>query len=156
MTPPLNPATTFPAGEINKVRRIYRAAVADLGPDLDGGSLLDLLADNMARELPYLAALAIAAGLGDKLSETALSLASAVDEPALRDAYDAFITRCRQDGVSLASFECPACGESIETPRPEHGHVYDSITTCPHCEHLFFKVVRSNGTVTTTNPEEHP
>lgn len=41
---------------------------------------------------------------------------------------------------------CPHCSESHQGLKPADGE-YTSITTCPHCDLMFFKRVAANGDV---------
>lgn len=55
--------------------------------------------------------------------------------------YTSFIERAKAGHTTLVQFSCPSCKQDIETiPAPE-GEVWDSLSTCPHCETLFMKVI---------------
>lgn len=65
--------------------------------------------------------------------------------------YQRWIANARAAGQPLAGYSCPHCGQAIETLRPSPDvEPFDSLTTCPHCQQLHFKVVWSNGRVQTT------
>lgn len=49
MKPPIYPRVPYLMDVASECRRIVLAAVSDLGPDLAGGSVLDLCADNIER-----------------------------------------------------------------------------------------------------------
>lgn len=63
--------------------------------------------------------------------------------------YQAYIAKIRAHGHPLASFECPACTQILETERPylDGNEKWDSWGTCPYCESIFFKVVPAHGPV---------
>lgn len=65
--------------------------------------------------------------------------------------YQDWLAHAKGSKVRLAAYACPACLQTVECPRPGNGeHPHDSLMMCPHCEHLHFKVVRSDGSVTLT------
>ena len=66
----------------------------------------------------------------------------------LKQQYLSHIAKLEQQKVPLASYCCPACDYLIKTHRPAAGDVYDTMTTCPNCEELYFMCVQSNGKVT--------
>lgn len=59
----------------------------------------------------------------------------------------AWCERYKSSGKKLAAYDCPQCGYELETPIPPRGNVFDSAVSCPACEWLHFKVVRSSGKV---------
>lgn len=61
--------------------------------------------------------------------------------------YQAFIQRYKAAGKPLAAYNCPVCDFQIETPKPKPGDVYDSLTLCPECDRVHYKVVNSDGQV---------
>jgi len=66
----------------------------------------------------------------------------------LKEAHDKYISRLEESGEKLTKFKCPECGATIKTLVPDSG-VFDTMSQCPECEELFFKVVYANGTVET-------
>jgi len=47
-------------------------------------------------------------------------------------------------------FNCPVCDANIGTLKPDVGeNPFDSLSSCPDCMKVFFKVVESNGCVKT-------
>jgi transcription elongation factor Elf1 len=59
------------------------------------------------------------------------------------------------DESMIAAFNCPHCETEIHTLKPKTvGQEYDSLTICPDCEKLLFKIVDSSGNVTTKYPDE--
>lgn len=57
--------------------------------------------------------------------------------------YTDYNDRLKSQGIKLISFNCPCCSKPIETmPAPE-GDVWDSLSTCPHCDRMFMKI--TNG-----------
>lgn len=58
----------------------------------------------------------------------------------LKQRHDDYIARYKADGKRVHQYRCPECGNSIETPAPPKGDVWDSASSCPHCEKLHFMV----------------
>lgn len=69
---------------------------------------------------------------------------------SLKQEYQAFIAKVRNDGGRLLNFPCPCCQEEIETLAAPDGDVWDTLATCPHCEGVFIKVATSTQVETTT------
>lgn len=65
----------------------------------------------------------------------------------LKQEYTAYISRLKKSRTKLVAYPCPACREEIETLVPPKGRKYDSLTECPHCRELHFKVVDAGGRV---------
>ena len=61
--------------------------------------------------------------------------------------YRSYNRLSRKRGANMARFECPKCKKRLFCMRPPRGDTWDSATTCPYCEVLFFKVVRHAGIV---------
>lgn len=61
----------------------------------------------------------------------------------LKADYLTYIRRIKERGGSLISFKCPHCKFSIKTLPAKAGEVWDTISTCPHCELSFIKI--TNG-----------
>lgn len=56
--------------------------------------------------------------------------------------YTKHIAQLEANGVELVKFNCPDCHEELKTlPAPE-GEVWDTFSTCPHCDELFQKITR--------------
>ena len=64
----------------------------------------------------------------------------------LKQRHDDHIAKLKASGVTLTSFNCPACNTVILTRVPDSG-VYDTVTLCPECEEIFFKIVHADGRV---------
>ncbi|HFK2002896.1 TPA: hypothetical protein ACGW3W_002191 [Pseudomonas aeruginosa] len=58
----------------------------------------------------------------------------------LMQQYTDFTAQLKARGINLLAFNCPKCGGEIETEQPPKDAVWDTFSTCPHCEVLFFKV----------------
>lgn len=71
---------------------------------------------------------------------------------SLKQEYQAFIARVRQNGGWLLTFPCPRCGEKVETLAAPDGAVWDTLATCPHCEGTFIKIITATQ-VTTAIPD---
>ena len=65
----------------------------------------------------------------------------------LKEAHYEHIAKLIEPGVALTEFKCPECSALISTRIPDSG-VYDTMSTCPECEEIFFKIVHANGRVT--------
>jgi hypothetical protein len=65
--------------------------------------------------------------------------------------YNAWIARVPV--TKLSTFDCPCCAESVQTLRPPKGQTWDSLTICPHCESMCFKVAHDDGRVDAYVPE---
>lgn len=60
---------------------------------------------------------------------------------SLKQAYQDFVDHYHANVGPMLSLECPHCEESILTAPAPIGAVWDSLSACPHCEGLYFKVV---------------
>lgn len=64
--------------------------------------------------------------------------------------YLAYFERVRAAGARILAYKCPNCKESIDTVAPNTKRErWDTMTTCPHCHHLHWKVVKCNSVVAT-------
>lgn len=64
----------------------------------------------------------------------------------LKNKYHKYIEKVRASGASILSYDCPACKKSIETEAPSNtNECWDTITICPHCDGLHFKIVRHDS-----------
>lgn len=68
---------------------------------------------------------------------------------ALRRKHDAHIDHVRARGGRVLMLEqLPCCGTSMDVHVPASKHeTWDSLTTCPNCGELFFKVVTRNKAI---------
>jgi DNA-directed RNA polymerase subunit RPC12/RpoP len=49
--------------------------------------------------------------------------------------------RASGDGKRLRTYKCPSCSSDIETFSPARADdVWDTLSTCPHCDAMHFKV----------------
>lgn len=55
--------------------------------------------------------------------------------------YCSWLGRQFTGGVALASYKCPHCKTPLYTIAPENGGVSDSLSNCPVCDGVYFKVV---------------
>lgn len=55
--------------------------------------------------------------------------------------YSYWLARAIGNKTPLAFYDCPHCDASVGTMLPPVGEVYNSFTSCPYCEKLYFKVV---------------
>ncbi|HGT9857414.1 TPA: hypothetical protein ACM5DY_004485 [Escherichia coli] len=65
----------------------------------------------------------------------------------IMNVYKNYIDEAKLKGVKFVSFHCPKCNQEIETQIAQRGEVWDSFSTCPHCEALFMKI--TSGSVVT-------
>lgn len=65
-----------------------------------------------------------------------------------RKALDRWLSQFPDE--QICEFECPHCETQIGTLKPELSSTYSSVTQCPDCSEVFFKVVREDGEVTTS------
>lgn len=61
--------------------------------------------------------------------------------------YNEWASRVHAAGVELAEYPCPHCDFLLHTHMPEGERVYDSLTSCPNCDLMHFKAVKSDGSV---------
>lgn len=59
--------------------------------------------------------------------------------------YADWLTRNMIGGVPLAAYSCPHCAATLHTSLPCIDTDTDSLSTCPACDKLFFKVVSNYG-----------
>ncbi|HBO1323884.1 TPA: hypothetical protein ACPWHI_002318 [Pseudomonas aeruginosa] len=72
--------------------------------------------------------------------------------------YTEYTNRLKAQGVQFLAFDCPRCGFEIETERPPQGELWDTLSSCPHCEALFFEVAtheRAEGRVPACPTTKH-
>ncbi|HEK3481494.1 TPA: hypothetical protein SMW11_003292 [Pseudomonas aeruginosa] len=72
--------------------------------------------------------------------------------------YTEYTNRLKAQGAQFLAFDCPRCGFEIETERPPQGELWDTLSSCPHCGALFFKVAtheRAEGRVPTCSTTKH-
>lgn len=60
----------------------------------------------------------------------------------LKQRYDEYIARCKDSGKPLIGYPCPHCRVTIETLRAPDGEVWDTFSSCPHCDEIHFKITR--------------
>lgn len=58
--------------------------------------------------------------------------------------YLTYIRRVETRGGKLIIFICPDCGQDIKTLPAPAGEIWDTISTCPHCEQSFVKITNGN------------
>ncbi|EBS6311375.1 hypothetical protein PL246_09755 [Salmonella enterica] len=64
--------------------------------------------------------------------------------------YLTYIRQVESRNGKLITFKCPDCNQDIKTLATPAGEVWDTISTCPHCEQSFVKITKGN-TVETVN-----
>ncbi len=68
----------------------------------------------------------------------------------IKESHDKYMAKLRASGVVLTEFNCPDCEALISTRVPD-SDIYDTMSTCPECGEIFFKIVHANGEVKTIN-----
>lgn len=76
------------------------------------------------------------------------------NEPTLLQRHLAYFAGLRKKHVPICHHKCPHCKRKVPSQTPEPGQVFDTMTTCPYCEKMYFKTVKANGHTTTKMPEE--
>lgn len=66
---------------------------------------------------------------------------------SLLEKHIAHIARLRSAKVRILSYQCPKCGETIDTQAAPKGDAWDTLTTCPHCDDLHMKITRHSAVV---------
>lgn len=59
--------------------------------------------------------------------------------------YRQYVQRVESRGEKLICFKCPDCHQSIKTLPAPDGEVWDTISTCPHCERSFIKITHGKN-----------
>lgn len=59
--------------------------------------------------------------------------------------YLKYVRRVEQNGRKLITFKCPDCRRVIKTLPAPAGEIWDTISTCPHCERSFVKITNGNN-----------
>lgn len=61
---------------------------------------------------------------------------------SLLQKYHEYNARLREQGTRMLTFQCPnqGCGNDIEVQAAPKGDTWDTLTTCPHCEQMFFRI----------------
>lgn len=57
------------------------------------------------------------------------------------DDYVAYMDQVRAEGRPIVAYEPPCGCPAIETEAPDDADVWDTLSTCPHCGDLHYKVV---------------
>jgi len=70
-----------------------------------------------------------------------------------KQAYQDFVDRYQAGGDPMLSLNCPHCQGSILTVPAPAGETWDTLSTCPHCGGIYFKVV--TDTVASGTAGEH-
>ena len=75
---------------------------------------------------------------------------------ALTAKYQQWIRKARTRGMNaVAYYSCPACAKVIGTLAAPFGEVWDSLSVCPFCGDLHFKVVDGDTvSATSISPED--
>lgn len=54
----------------------------------------------------------------------------------------AYIERAKAGGTKFVTYNCPRCGEHLETQQGNRGETWDTLCTCPYCDKMHFKITR--------------
>lgn len=65
-------------------------------------------------------------------------------EKSLLELYTERTKRLEAQGVVLLSFNCPSvvCRQELKAENVEPGVFYTPLSTCPHCEQIYWKLVQ--------------
>lgn len=65
-------------------------------------------------------------------------------EKSLLELYTERTRGLEAQGVDLLSFDCPyaACSQELKAERVGPGEFYTPLSTCPHCEQFYWKLVQ--------------
>lgn len=64
----------------------------------------------------------------------------------LRIAHSAYIAKCQDRGDNIVTFSPACCGAPMQTLAPKSAHeIWDTLSTCPSCGEMFYKVVIRDG-----------
>lgn len=61
-------------------------------------------------------------------------------QPSLKEWYVAHVARLRAEGKPLLTYACPCCAQNIDVQRPGADEIWDSMSICPHCDGMHFRV----------------
>lgn len=69
------------------------------------------------------------------------------------DTYSRWLGRQLTSGVMVAGYDCPHCAVKLFSHVPAKGDSSDSLSTCPVCDKIYFKVVnfQSDNPAVVTN-----
>lgn len=56
--------------------------------------------------------------------------------------YQNYIDRLQSMGKQIATYKCPTCQSEIKTQAAPAGEVWDTLSTCPHCDSLHLKFTK--------------
>ncbi len=68
-----------------------------------------------------------------------------VKRPDNFQVYSDWLGRNLTRGAALLSYTCPHCKSTIFTDCAHVGELTDSLSTCPVCDGLYFKIVDNRG-----------
>jgi hypothetical protein len=71
-------------------------------------------------------------------------LRAALEPSPLKLKHDEYIAKCRAAGDKLVAYRVPCCGGLLETRAAPRGEVWDTVSQCPHCGHLYIKLTRGS------------
>lgn len=61
---------------------------------------------------------------------------------SLMHRYTEYNDRLKAQGIKLIAFACPCCTKSIETRPAPRGELWDTLSSCPHCNALYMKITK--------------
>lgn len=68
-----------------------------------------------------------------------------VKKPENLISYTNHVIKTKAAGKPLSGYECPYCGFYLETLTPPKGQLYNSLTTCPVCDEIHYRVAVNNN-----------
>lgn len=65
-----------------------------------------------------------------------------------------YVARLRAQGVKLLAYACPHCSFSIEVQRAPRGDTWDTLSECPKCGKMHFRVATHTKAKAVLPPRE--
>lgn len=70
----------------------------------------------------------------------------------LKQQHAEFLAKVKASGAKTAFYKAPCCGAAVEDRLAGAGEMWDTWSTCPHCEALYWKVT-TDSAITATLPQ---
>lgn len=65
----------------------------------------------------------------------------------LKQKHDEYIATVKARGAKTLNYRTPCCNKEVEDRVPSDNDMWDTITTCPHCETHHFKTATATEIV---------
>lgn len=63
----------------------------------------------------------------------------------MNEEYTRYIKNLKDNGEPIELFDCPCCGQVIETLANLTSSAWDTMSFCPHCDDAYIKITLPNG-----------